>query len=234
MGRNNFRVMDVELHLEEPLDLWERNLPEPYRSETKVISTTAHGQRVAGGKYFVVARNVIPNPRKQRGGGESRVLQQSIRRLVESTDEADRHLAYARTHCEPQVYLEGMDIAGIDVGGLMPTMGMQIIRHDDIPPDHALALCQVTNNYAREFTQANPERLKFWGSIPPHDISLAVQEARRCVRELGAVGVYIFPQAINGHIFSDAYFEPLWAELETLGVPIGFHGGSGTYPAWNS
>lgn len=39
MAKRGFKVIDSELHLEEPFDLWERDLPEPFRSRTKITPT---------------------------------------------------------------------------------------------------------------------------------------------------------------------------------------------------
>ena len=51
----------------------------------------------------------------------------------------------------PEVYLEGFDIEGIDVGVFMPTSAMRIVRYDGMDPEHSLALCQGS------FAQRNGE-----------------------------------------------------------------------------
>ena len=56
-----------------------------------------------------------------------------------------------------------------------------------------------------------------------HDVGMAVEEARRCVKELGAVAVIGTPNPVNGQHLHDEACEPLWTELERLDVPIGFH-----------
>jgi predicted TIM-barrel fold metal-dependent hydrolase len=53
----------------------------------------------------------------------------------------------------------------------------------------------------------------------------AVIESQRCVKELGFRGVFLRPNLVNGRTWHDPYYEPLWATLEALGVPIGFHEG---------
>ena len=49
--KRGFPVIDTELHLEEPLDLWERGLEEPYRSLTHV-SGPPEGRSKDGGKRY--------------------------------------------------------------------------------------------------------------------------------------------------------------------------------------
>ena len=134
------------------------------------------------------------------------------------------HMAKVTERPEPDVYLEGFDIEGIDVGVLMPTHAMSIVRFDGLDPEHSLALCRVYNDYAHRFTQSDPARFKFWGWVPPHDAALAAEEAKRCVRELGAAGVAMTGGAVDGHLLSDEFFEPLWGAMDELGVPFGLHG----------
>jgi len=71
--------------------------------------------------------------------------------------------------------------------------------------------------------KADPRRLKFAAQIAMHDVKLAVKEARRCVKELGAVAVIGTPNPVNGQHLHDEVCGPLWNELEYLNVPIGFH-----------
>ena len=59
-----------------------------------------------------------------------------------------------------------------------------------------------------------------------HDLAnanLAIREARRAVRELGAVAVIGNPNPVNGRHIHDPEFEPLWSAIEELEVPVGFH-----------
>jgi predicted TIM-barrel fold metal-dependent hydrolase len=211
-----FKVIDSELHLQEPYDLWARNLEEPYRSRTKVVSPP-QGHAQPGGHSFELNGNPI-RPTQ----GTPLIQRQAMRRWPN-----DPHLVKARTECAPDIYSEGLDIEGIDVAVMSPTMTMSIIRYDDLEGEHALALCRVYNDWAYQFAQANPERFKFWGFLPPHDAELAAQEARRCMEELGAAGVATIQGAVNGHLFSDEFFDPLWEELDRLGAPFGLHIGFG-------
>jgi predicted TIM-barrel fold metal-dependent hydrolase len=119
--------------------------------------------------------------------------------------------------------LTAMDIEGIDVAVMYGTRGRQVLMHDDLAPDYAAALARAYNNLAHAYCQSDPERLKFAAQIALHDIPSAVAEARRCVRELGAVAVIGTPNPVNGRHLHDDDREPLWAELERLDVPIGFH-----------
>jgi predicted TIM-barrel fold metal-dependent hydrolase len=79
------------------------------------------------------------------------------------------------------------------------------------------------NKWAADYCKADPRRLKFAAQIAMHTVKSAVEEARRCVRELGAVAVIGTPNPVNGQHLHDEVCESLWNELEDLNVPIGFH-----------
>jgi predicted TIM-barrel fold metal-dependent hydrolase len=116
-----------------------------------------------------------------------------------------------------------MDIEGIDVAVMYGTRGRQVLCHDDLKPDFAAALARAYNNWAADYCKTDPQRLKFAAQVAMHDVSSAVEEAKRCVTELGAVAVVGTPNPVNGQHLHDEACEPLWAALEELDVPIGFH-----------
>jgi predicted TIM-barrel fold metal-dependent hydrolase len=64
--------------------------------------------------------------------------------------------------------------------------------------------------------------------IPPHSIAEAIKETRRAVRELGFVGAFLHPTTVDGRQWHDRYYDPLWAELQDLDVPVCFHEGTGS------
>jgi predicted TIM-barrel fold metal-dependent hydrolase len=131
-------------------------------------------------------------------------------------------VAMARGY-DAESHLTAMDIEGIDVGILYGTRGRQVLMHDDLDPGLAAALARAHNDWTRDYCAINPERLKFAAQLAFHDVPLAVAEARRAVRELGAVAVIGNPNPINGRHIHDPEFEPLWDAIAELGVPVGFH-----------
>jgi len=96
-----------------------------------------------------------------------------------------------------------MDIEGIDVAVIYGTRGRQVLMHDDHDPKVAAALARAHNDWTRDFCAYKPERLKFAAQLAFHDIGECVKEARRAVRELGAVAVIGNPNPINGRHIHD-------------------------------
>jgi predicted TIM-barrel fold metal-dependent hydrolase len=211
----------------EPEDLWARYLDEPYRAnppkffgvqkqslapnkEDKGNTDTIFGIEVQG--------QVIPAFANAPGA-----IRQS-RELARRSRARHPHFQVARARgFDPASTLAAMDIEGIDVAVMYGTRGRQILMHDDLAPDYAAALARAYNNWAHEYCQSHPERLRFAGQVAMHDIGLAVEEARRCVNELGAVAIIGTPNPVNGLHLHDGAVGPLWNELERLNVPIGFH-----------
>jgi predicted TIM-barrel fold metal-dependent hydrolase len=120
--------------------------------------------------------------------------------------------------------LKAMDREGIDLSIVFRTRGAHLIALDGLDPDLSAAICRAFNNWLSEFCATDRARLKPTAILPLHDPKLAVDEARRSVRELGAVAVVVSNHPVNGRAWYDPAYEPLWAEAEQLGVPVAFHG----------
>jgi len=95
--------------------------------------------------------------------------------------------------------------------------------HDDLAPDlrggARACLQQLGARLLPESAEAAEVRRP--GRDAQHPA--AIEEARRCVRELGAVAIIGTPNPVNGQHLHDEACEPLWSALEELDVPIGFH-----------
>ena len=216
MAKRGFRIMDSDLHTMEPDDLWQTYLAEPFRKAAPTF--TRGGQRA-------------PNQPTIQVGGLT-VGEMSVRAASAAVG-ADLHLRSVAKHPHNEIamargydaesHLAAMDIEGIDVGILYGTRGRQVLMHDDLDPQLAAALARAHNDWTRDYCAINPERLKFAAQLAFHDVPSAVVEARRAVRELGAVAVIGNPNPINGRHIHDPEFEPLWTAVEELGVPVGFH-----------
>ncbi|MGB8265856.1 MAG: amidohydrolase family protein [Candidatus Velthaea sp.] len=120
-------------------------------------------------------------------------------------------------------HLRAMDLEGVDVAILYGTHGRHVQMRDDLVPGLADALARAQNDWTSAFCAADPVRLHFAAQIAFHDVGFALTEARRAVEQLGAVAIIGNPNPIGGRHLHDPYFEPLWATIEELDVPIGFH-----------
>lgn len=227
MAREGYLILDSDLHMMEPDDLWVRYLDEPHRANPPRFFG-AQQQRLAENSVDKSNADTIEGMEVQGlaipAHGKSPAAAASRRELQRRSRAGHPHFAVARARgFDPASTLTAMDIEGIDVAVMYGTRGRQILCHDDLPPDYAAALARAYNNWAADYCKADPRRLKFAAQVAMHDVNAAVQEARRCVQELGAIAVIGTPNPVNGQHLHDEACEPLWNELEDLNVPIGFH-----------
>jgi uncharacterized protein len=208
--------MDSDLHTMEPDDLWERYL-EP-------------SARTFAPRFTRRAENAPNQPIIEIGALSIGEMSKRPKTALAGADlhrrSFARHQHYEVAHArgyDSETHLQAMDIEGIDVAIIYGTRGRQVLMHDDLDPQVAAALARAHNNWTRDFCAVNPERLRFAAQVAFHDVPSAIVEARRAVRELGAVAVIGNPNPINGRHIHDPEFEPLWSAIEELGVPVGFH-----------
>lgn len=207
-------MLDTELHLLEPYDGWADRLPEPWRSRTR-ITAPPRGYLDTGHLGIDLDGAGFPYPSDGRG---RLVYRQGNRRWAEAPD-----LARLRVEATPAAWIEAMDMDGIDVALLAPTLNLKLLGIDGVAPEHAAALCRAYNDYAAEFAAADPRRFRTWAWVPRQAPDLAAEEARRCVEQLGSAGVAMTTAGVDGTLLTDEAFEPLWSEVERLGVPLGLH-----------
>ncbi len=115
--------------------------------------------------------------------------------------------------------LPDMDRHGIEMQVLLltaPGISMQ--------PDAAIAVSDArrANDILAGVIRSHPDRFSGFATLPLQDVPAAVVELDRCIDELGFVGVLVNDHTL-GHYLDEPAFEPLWARLERLGVPLYLH-----------
>jgi predicted TIM-barrel fold metal-dependent hydrolase len=127
-----------------------------------------------------------------------------------------------------------MDAMGVDQAFLYPTWfaeGFHLIED----PDVAAALARAYNNWLTDFCQTAPARLYAAAMLPLQNMDFALEELRRVAALPHFRGAFIRPMFIEGHYFTHPYYDPLWAELERLGVAAVVHPTPGLWnPEWTS
>ena len=212
MARNHFKVLDSDMHLMEPVDLWQRYIDSPFkdRAPRGLTSVNVRDLRMAHADGRLWG---LPPTHGQRNANQGHNFRknQSIYR------------SHAERGWTAEVQLEAMDIEGIDVAVLYPTRGLQVLSEPDMEPKLAAALARAYNNWLYDFCEKSPDRLLGAGMISPFDLDEAVTELKRCAKELGFRAIFMRANIMNGRNWYDEYYEPLWAALEEFGIPIGFH-----------
>jgi predicted TIM-barrel fold metal-dependent hydrolase len=216
MAKSGFKILDSDMHIMEPPDLWERYIDSKYRDRAPrgVTSSNVRDLRMVYPDGREWARRTTRQNNSARGHNFDR-NQEVYRSSAERGWSAD-------------VQLEAMDIEGIDVAVLYPTRGLRALVVDDMDTGFAAAMARAYNNWLYDFCARDPARLIGAGMISPYDMSDAVNEARRCAQELGFRAVFLRSNPLVDYQWHDSYFEPLWVTLEELNLSLGFHESTGT------
>lgn len=215
MAYQSFKVLDSDIHIIEPPDLWQRYIDPEFRDRAPYGLTEDMGDlRLAhdGKPWGRVAGDANSSRRRE---GHSYAHNQ------------ERWRAFKERGWASKVQLEAMDTEGIDIAVVYPSRGLFALSVPDMDPPFAAAMARAYNNWLKDFCSEDPRRLIGAGMISPFDVNDAVSEARRCVKELGFRGVFLRPNIVNSRNWHDPYYEPLWTMLEELQVPLGFHEGAG-------
>jgi len=215
MVKQGFRVMDSDMHVIEPSDIFDRYMDRAYQASAPKIAR-AIGKR---GGTFQFEGHILPtvdvdNPERRYG----------MSRRTDAATAAMRAVGY-----DGPSQLIAMDMEGIDIAVLFPTVCLYVPNGlDGVDGGLSAAVCRAYNNWLYDFCQADPARLKLCAMLPQHDAAEAVKEAKRAVKELGALGVFMRPNFVNGVPFHSSPYEAIWSTLEELDVPVGFHEGTGS------
>ena len=115
-----------------------------------------------------------------------------------------------------------MDEEGIDIALFYPSLGLDWESSCD-DADLVAAHCRVYNDWLIDFCKTDPSRLVPVAHVSFMDVEQAVEETRR-VAGLGAKGLMMlaFPPR-NGQPYGEPVYDPIWAEAESLGLPVGIH-----------
>lgn len=90
-------------------------------------------------------------------------------------------------------------------------------------PEHATELARLANDNMAELVRRYPDRfIGFAASVPMIDPEGMLVEARRAVKELGALGVQVFTNVL-GRPLDKAEFVPLFDLMAELDRPIWIH-----------
>ncbi|HTE84207.1 MAG TPA: amidohydrolase family protein [Dehalococcoidia bacterium] len=213
MTKKGYAVLDSDLHVYEPEDLYLRYLDERYAARAPRVEQRPNiGGTVA--RAWVVDDLVFPRP-IGRGRADA------------DTSARERMAPYAARNFDNVSQLEAMDVEGIDLAVLFRTLPVNCA--DSYEPEFAAALCRAWNDWITDFRQADPLRMGAACLLSLHDPELAAAELRRCVEELGMVAAQMMPNPVNGRHLNDPSCDVLWAEAQRLNVPICFHPAPNNY-----
>jgi uncharacterized protein len=202
--KNGFRTFDSDMHVYDSADLYEKYMNSKWADRIpRGRRNGKHGRvefQIGGGTKLRAITDVIDHGQKQV---------------------ADRYdFAVARDY-DAVSQVQAMDMEGLDVAVLFRTSPLHC--DDSFEAAYANDLCRAWNSWIADFCKESPNRLKASALITLHDVDLAIEEVRRVVHKLKVTALALCPEPVNGKRIHDRYYDPLWAEIEKLGVALCFH-----------
>ncbi len=228
--RKRFAVFDGDSHVVEPAELWEKYLEPEYRTLGKFALWREDGRfgsylKVNGEMFRDTSNTNIPRHAIWRPG----MTWDSVGELDSETRHAMNEGAW-----DPQTRVRDMDAMGVDQAMLYPTWfaeGFPLVKD----PDVAYALARAYNNWIVDFCKAAPDRLFAAAMIPLQNMEFALEELGRTSKIPCFRAAFVRPLWVEGRYMHHPYYDPLWAELASLGVAAAVHGTPGLYnPEWTS
>ena len=208
---NGFKVIDADAHMQEPIDLWDKYVEKPYHHRRPKVEAMEH--RI----YFKYAESeLFPKTGLPTGVWKKRP-QKMFERMPEKYGQAYDNYWSAESR------LEDMEKYGWDKMVCIPGIGAAPLGQQGRDPDLMWALARAYHNWAYDFCSADPTKLKLVANLPTYDIERTVTETRRAVEDLGAVTV-MMPKPLPGKFWHEPEYDPFWALIEELDVPLSFHG----------
>ena len=129
MAKNGFKVFDSDMHIMEPVDLWERYIAPEFRSEAPRGRTSKNVRDL--GLIFPKGEDNVNRTAGTPQRGHNFEKNQGIYR-----DHSERGWT-------AEVQLEAMDVEGIDIAVLFPTRALSILTHPQ--RDHSRLASSVSN-----------------------------------------------------------------------------------------
>ena len=113
--------------------------------------------------------------------------------------------------------IRDMDAAGVDLAIVSLTCPNAYFGDESI----SLKAAQMVNDDMAGQRRARPDRIAWFASLPWQYADAAVAELDRALAD-GAVGVMVIAN-IDGMDLTDPAFEPVWAAIDRLGLPVLVH-----------
>ena len=206
----DYRVISSDNHVMEPVDLWTS------RGESKFKDRLPRVERLEEGDWWICDGRKVNTVATGTQAGvrfEGPETLSWVARVEELPPGG-----YV-----PEAHVKDMDIDGIDVSIIYPSVGLVLYG---VPDSELLTSnCRTYNDWVGEFCSAVPKRLKGIAMLNVDDVQEGVKELERCAN-MGFVGAMITVYPPEERPYDKPEYESLWAAAQDLGMPLSLHVGT--------
>jgi len=209
------KFISADSHVLEPADLWTERMNERFRDRAPHLESRENGDLwVAEGLHKLAIGLLGPMVNDKEKG----VIETGFeRRYKETRPGANqphaRLLDQQQDHVEAEVIYPGFSLALFGI------------------PDaeYQRECIRVYNDWLAEFCAAVPNRLLGIGMLPMcGPVEWTIAEAQRCAK-MGLRG-FMIPALKRKPSYHEPVYDPMWAALQELDLPVGVHSGADDEP----
>ena len=204
---SSYRVISSDNHIVEPVDLWTS------RTGSKLEGRVPRVESLEEGDWWFCDGQKLMDIGVSGQAGVRFEEPETLTREVRF--EEVRPGGYV-----PEDHIKDMDLDGIDIGIVYPTVGLLLYSVRD--GELLTSIFRTYNDWVGEFCGAVPERLKGIAMLNTDDVWVGIREMERCAK-LGFVGAMITVYPPEERSYDKPGYEPLWAAAEDLEMPLSLH-----------
>ena len=200
----NYGLVSADSHVVEPMEMWANYIDPAYRARAPRLITEGDADYIQfeGLPRFpaglIATAGQDPELRSATGG-----LDQGV-----------------TGGWDPVARLADMDTDGVEIEVLYPTVSFGLWKAPDI--DYQYACMRAYNRWIVDYIGEAPDRLVGLGLASLSDIDAAVAEVQN-FRAMGLRGVCIAANPRSGEHYGLPKFDPFWAVVQDLGLPVHLH-----------
>ncbi len=208
---SNYRVISSDSHVFEPSDLWTSRMEPKFRDRAPSVE-----RREDGSDWWFCDDHLLVGA--FAGAQTGRRFDEPENLTVRDTVENVRPGGYI-----PEEHVKDMDIDGIDIGIVFPTVGLLLYGMGD--GQILDSIFRTYNDWVAEFCKPFPKRLKGIAMLNIDDVDVGVKELERCAN-MGLAGAMITVYPPEERSYDSPEYEPLWAAAQDLRMPLNLHIGT--------
>ena len=225
------RVIDIDSHIYENLPQMAEYLDPEYRDLALAIEVDDRGLEYMSVEGRKPHNLLLREGRFGRMAAGKSIEEKRDKYLKPGAVTYQEGLRNVPASHQPDARVEVLDQEGIDTSFIYPTLGLHW-EADCRDTKVAAAYARAYNDYVYDFCKPYPDRLKPIAHITLLDVEEGVGELKR-MAERGVTAALISGYPLNGRSYGDPSFDPFWAQLEELQIPITLHVVGGLYPFQN-
>jgi predicted TIM-barrel fold metal-dependent hydrolase len=224
--RDGFRIMDMDRHVMEPVDMWPEYLPARLRAlAPRLVPGISTGESLSERLGRLGQHALLPPPLVMCVGDRPIMRNMPEAAYIEIGLRAQERNAALTAAQTPAGQTAAMDAEGADCAVLLPYTASFLAYDDGVVAEHSRAYAQAYNRWLGEFCAYAPDRLIGAAMISRHDPEAMIPDLEQIVRA-GFRAVTVRPNPVLGNTLSSPAYTPFWRACERAEVAVLVHEGT--------